>query len=154
MKRIYLVPLFLCLTSCASVISGRHESIEVTSTPAGADATLVCPRSRNHGVTPTRLTLRRNAGDCTLTVSKDGFRSAEQLIEQGVNPVYWANFAALPLGLSIIFDHTDQIGSGAAAGVAYAVMGGGWLIDWATGAIHKHRPGAVEVTLRPADNQK
>ena len=153
MKRLFLVPIVV-LFSCASVVSGTRESITVNSTPPGADATLTCSEVRvDHGVTPTTLTLRRNAGDCLLTISRSGFTTVEQVIEQGVNPMYWGNFVVAPLalyGVSEVSDGSD-IEDRVILGAAVGSMAASWLIDYATGAIHVHRPGIVNVTLRASE---
>ena len=74
-RSLVLLPIFT-LISCATIVSGTHENIAVNSSPAGARAALRCPRGElQEGVTPVTMSIRRNVGDCNLTVSKEGFRT-------------------------------------------------------------------------------
>ena len=115
-----LLPATLATFSCATALTGTRESISVASTPAAADARLSCAGVQvDGGITPATLTLRRNAGDCTLTVAKAGFVDETRLLEQGVNPAYWANFVTLPVALAASF-------VGAWGGGWAAVVGGVW----------------------------
>jgi hypothetical protein len=49
------------------------------------------------GITPITFTIQRNAGGCSLTLTKDGFIDQTKDIEQDVNPMYWANFVTFPV---------------------------------------------------------
>jgi len=150
MKRLFLMPVLLTAFSCASTLTGTRESITVDSTPAGADVALVCAGTRvDGGVTPTTLRFWRNAGDCTLTVSKSGFAEETKLIEQGVNPAYWANFVTTPVASAGVFIAEYGNAPEKAVGAALIIAAGAtWLVDYRTGAMHRHRPSAIRATLR------
>jgi hypothetical protein len=132
--------------------TGTRESLIVGSSPAGADATLVCEGLRaGSGVTPATITIRRNAGDCDLTIAKDGYQSQTVHIEQGVNPAYWPNMIAsplLPVGawVTLLGDDASDKRTGTALIAAGAVV---IFTDFCTGAIHRHRPDKIDVTLKP-----
>ena len=154
MKRMFLLPILRTAFSCASAITGTRESITIDSPPDGADAILFCRGIRTaSGVTPTTLAFWRNAGDCTLTLSKSGFAEETKLIEQGVNPAYWANFvtaSAAPAGVLIAgYGNTSPVKAVGAALIIGAAAS--WLVEYRTGAIHTHRPSAIRVTLRPKE---
>lgn len=147
----WLLPLLALFgVSCASITSGRHETIAVTSSPAGADANLVCERQSATAVTPAKITIRRNVGNCILTISKDEFEPAVVHIEQGVNPMYWGNMIFTPVppaGLYVLaLGDSEEKAIGAGLLAAGAVIFG---TDFYTGAVHVHRPGVVDVVLKP-----
>jgi hypothetical protein len=123
----------------------------VSSSPGGATATLVCEgKPAGSGVTPTTFTIGRRAGDCNLTIAKDGFADQSILVEQGVNPVYWANFGFMPLiliGLDPL-DFTGRTSDQTRSAVALGAVGI-FSTDFITGAVHGHRPKAVDVVLKP-----
>jgi hypothetical protein len=134
-----LLPVLLA-TSCATAMTGRRESIDVGSTPSGAEARLSCDGAEvARGVTPATVTLQRTAGTCALTVTKAGFVDETRVREQGMNPVYWANFVTLPIIEMGIAGGTFVAGwfVPAGGGVA-AAAGSAWVIDYRTGAIHAH----------------
>src|SRR5581483_5936701 len=134
---------------CASVFTGTRETISADSSPSGADATLFCGETRvGTALTRAKFTIRRNAGDCTLTISKSGFVARTASIEQGINPAYWANFISVPAAVVAAFY----------GGAALIVYGGlplhgsiasGFVIDSASGAMHTHRPHNVRIELQP-----
>ncbi len=147
---VLLLPALLLTVSCASVLNGRSEIISVDSAPQGAEATLSCGVSRvGSVVTPAKFTIARNAGDCTLTVSKHGFTEQSASIEQGVNPMYWANFVTFPVAVLAAWNNSAGI-LFAGNGVGLGLIGvSGFITDYATGAIHTHRPRKVVVKLQP-----
>jgi hypothetical protein len=150
LRQLLLIASCLSLGACASVASGRHETLSVTSSPSGADARLVCERVSVTGVTPAKLTIRRNAGDCSLTVAKPGFAAQTFTIEQGVNPMYWGNMIFAPVGPAGGYVVAAGDSGEKAAGVgllaaAVAIFG----TDFVTGAVHVHRPNSVDVVLKP-----
>jgi hypothetical protein len=138
--------------SCASALTGVAEKISVDSTPQGAEVTLFCGVNRvGDAVTPAKFTIARNAGDCTVQVSKSGYAEQRATIEQGVNPAYWGNFLTSPVALAGAY-----VLSGATAGVgAGLIVTGvaGWFVDLRTGAIHTHRPGHVRLTLHRSESE-
>jgi hypothetical protein len=151
MWRKILLLTILPLTACATITTGTRESLIVGSSPAGADAKLVCEGlPAGSGVTPATITIRRNAGDCDLTIAKDGYESQTVHIEQGVNPAYWPNLIASPLVpagalVALVGDSSNdqQLGSALVAAGAVVIF-----TDFCTGAIHRHRPDKIDVTLK------
>jgi hypothetical protein len=151
---LFLLPLFT-LISCASILSGTHENIAVNSSPSGADAALTCsPLAVQRGVTPLSISIPRKSGDCTLTVSKEGYAEQTIDIKQGINGKYWINFAWSPLvptGLvGIIGWYGDPTASDKELGAAMLlVAAAAFSIDRFTGAIHEHSPKTIDVALKP-----
>jgi hypothetical protein len=151
MRHLLLIAVSLSLVACASVASGRHEILSVTSSPSGADVKLVCEKYSATAMTPAKLTIRRNVGDCALTVGKPGFAEQTVAIEQGVNPMYWGNMFFAPVGPSggyvIVAGESDgekALGVGLLAAAAAI-----FSTDFITGAVHTHRPSSIDVILQP-----
>lgn len=150
LRRILLLTI-LPLTACATITTGTRESLIIGSSPAGADAKLVCAGlPAGSGVTPATITIRRNAGDCDLTIAKDGYQSQTVHIEQGVNPAYWPNLIASPLAplggfVTLFGDNSNDERIGVALMATAAVV---IFTDFYTGAIHRHRPDKIDVTLK------
>jgi hypothetical protein len=146
-----LLPLLaLCAVSCASITSGRYETIAVTSSPAGADANLVCDRHSVAAVTPAKINIRRNVGDCVLTIAKADFEPAVIKVEQGVNPMYWGNMIFSPVAPSGLY--LLALGNSQEKSIGLGLLATGAVVfgtDFYTGAAHVHRPGVVDVVLKP-----
>jgi hypothetical protein len=141
----------LSLVSCATMTTGINEQIHVSTSPGQANATLVCEgHPAGEGPTPVVFTIRRNAGDCSLTLRKEGFEEQTIAIEQGVNPAYWANMIFSPVApagtLITAFGDSGEkpLGIGLLAS-AVVIFG----TDFWTGAAHAHKPGSVDVVLKP-----
>jgi hypothetical protein len=152
MRRISLALLApVLLASCATMTTGRFEEIRVSSSPGQADVALVCQgQPSGEGKTPVVFKIRRNAGDCTLTLRKDGFAEQTIAIEQGVNPAYWANMIFSPVPPAGLFVALGDGPDDKAIGVG--LLGAGLAIfgtDFWTGAVHQHKPGSVDVVLKP-----
>lgn len=144
---LYSVPLI----SCATITTGTHESIVISSSPSAANATLVCnSKPAGGGPTPLTITIRRNAGDCNLRIAKDGFEEATVSIEQGVNPAYWTNMVFTPLGPGGSYLLVE--GNSGEKVIGLAALGTGFVLlatDFWTGAVHAHRPSRIDVVLKP-----
>jgi hypothetical protein len=156
LKRIMTVLSLLLHTSCATIVSGTHENIEVTSSPAGAEAALKCSDgTARHGLTPLTVSIPRKAGDCTVEVAHDGYATESVRMIANVNPVYWYNFVTTPLvpagviGLTgFLFSKPDA--QSRIAGVACLLtVAAAWSIDHHTGADRAHSPAKVHVSLKP-----
>lgn len=151
MRRLAFLVACLPLISCASAMSGRFEDIRVSSSPSQANATLLCAnRPSGEGLTPVTFKIRRNAGDCTLTLRKDGYEDHNVVIEQGVNPLYWSNMLfspVAPVGAVIVMNGKpeDSVLGVGLIGAAAVIFG----TDFWTGAVHIHRPAQVDVVLKP-----
>lgn len=111
------------LSSCATVIRGSHEKLQVLSTPPGANVTLSTGET---GVTPAAFTkLRRDSFQVTL--SKPGYLTQTVSVESRASS------------------------SGVAATAGNAVTAGvGVAVDAGTGAWDSLYPNPVSVQLIPA----
>lgn len=151
MKCAVLLLSILPLVSCATMSSGRMETIDIRSTPDAANASMVCAgQPAGSGVTPTKIAIRRNAGDCTVTLTKEGFEDVTMLIEQGVNPAYWMNMVFTPFGpFGVVLLANGNQGE---KFIGLGLLTAGFAIlstDFFTGAVHTHRPYKVDVVLKP-----
>ena len=139
------------MIACATLTSGVRETIAVSSSPGGAAATLICNgKDAGSGVTPVQFTIRRNAGDCNLHLSKEGFEDVTLPIEQGVNPHFWTNMIFSPLvpgGAYVLY--LGDSGESPIGGLMIATAAVVFSTDFVTGAVHKHRPSHVDVVLKP-----
>ena len=139
--------LALAMASCATVSHGTHETIDFDSSPSGAAVSLRCAEVTRIGTTPVKLEIRRNATDCVATISKDGFKTESVSVERSPAPAYWLNFigvAALPIGIS------DNSGASISANAGLALVTAGTLglaIDAFDGAMFRHAPSRVRITL-------
>ena len=138
---------------CASMGNGRFERIEVESTPAGTDVNVICDGARvDSGVTPASLRIRRGSTSCEVRLAHDGYESATVPLVRGIAPMYWANLVLAAAIIPAIQVNSDGgIGSAAVSAVLGAVSAGGLgglLIDRNDGAMYRHTPQRVEVTLR------
>jgi hypothetical protein len=155
MRRMLAVLPLLTLISCATVMTGRHENIEVNSSPPGADAVLTCVNgSMVRGVTPVTMQIRRNAGECQLQVSKQGFRDNHTTLVSGINGTFWGNFGFMPLAaygpLLVAIGSSAGNGRAVTAGTAMiATAIGVFLVDYHSGAMRKHEPTRVDAVLTP-----
>jgi hypothetical protein len=141
----------MLLASCATITTGRFEDIHVSSSPSAADAALVCGgQPSGEGRTPATFKIRRNAGDCTLTVRKEGFADQSIALEQGVNPIYWSNMVFSPLAPAGAY--VAAFGDSGERVLGVGLLSAGFVIfatDFWTGAVHAHKPGSVDVVLKP-----
>jgi len=148
--KVLLALLFLPLAACATMTTGSREKINVSSSPGEATASLVCNgHPEGQGLTPIVFTISRNAGDCTLTLRKEGFEEQTHTLEQGVNPAYWGNMIFSPLApagafLTILGDSGEKVIGVSALGAAWIIFG----TDFHTGAVHAHKPGSVDAVLK------
>jgi hypothetical protein len=85
LKAIFLIA-FLMLTGCATIISGRHQEVQVISSPHGAKA---CTGGQCV-TTPGTLTLRRDTNHAVL-VEKDGYMSETVTLTSGVGAAVAGN---------------------------------------------------------------
>lgn len=157
-----LLPLLLALASirCATVAHGRHQTVPVSSTPSGAAVRATCgARSWDAGVTPVNVELRRKSELCTVTLTKEGFAPETVTFDRTRSAFVYGNvvpgaaagaMTGGGIGLAAaLLDASDTVvvsatALGFALGFSVPV-----LVDSATGAMYKHFPERVEVTLRP-----
>lgn len=146
----FLIPLLL--TSCATINTGTHEEIRVSSSPSQANATLVCAgRPAGEGATPITFKIRRNAGDCVMTLRKEGFEEKTVAVEQGVNRAYWANMVFSPIPPASAFTASlADTSSDRALGLGFlAASAAIFGLDFWTGAVHAHKPNHIDAVLKP-----
>jgi hypothetical protein len=154
MRRIIAFLPLLTLISCATVSSGKNESIEVRSSPAGATADLTCSDgTKRAGVTPMTMVIPRKSGSCSLTLRKDAHTAQTLTLTPSINGKFWRNFGTLPLiplGLigvnGVLFTKPDNQ-SKTWGSAALITAGAVWAIDYWTGAYREHEPSVIDVTL-------
>jgi hypothetical protein len=152
MRRCLLLLLSVtALSSCATLTTGRFENVVVSSSPAGADATLRCGGNpTGSGVTPAIIRILRSVGDCELMVAKEGFVTQVFQLERGINRAYWLNMPIAVLGPGAAFgasignDDDKRVGAALILAAIAAVT-----TDFWTGAVHDHDPHHFEVVLKP-----
>jgi hypothetical protein len=116
-------------------------------------------RTFDAGVTPVNVELRRKSELCTLTLTKEGYASETVTFTRTRSAFVYGNVVpgaatgALTgggLGLAAaLLEAEDPVVIGAAA-VGFALGASvPVLVDNATGAMYKHFPERVDVTLRP-----
>jgi len=129
MRLLGVVALAAALAGCASVTRGTTESISISSTPPGAEATVTGLDNPTSCVTPCAVIAKRNA-DISITVTKEGFQPE-----------------TVPL--------TKEVPATGVAGFAGNVVAGGLVgmgVDAVTGAAQDHKPNPVIVTLKPVQS--
>lgn len=85
------------LTSCATLLNGPYEKVQITTLPPGATVT----EKQTSKLTPSTLTLRRDR-DYILTITKEGYKTETIKIEHIVSPAAAANiFGITWLGMAI-----------------------------------------------------
>jgi hypothetical protein len=126
MRVLWCLALCAMLGGCASVTRGTTETISVSSTPSGAEATVSGLDNPTVCTTPCAFVAKRSA-DISITIEKPGYET--QIV---------------PL--------TKDVPAAGAAGFAGNILAGGLIgmgVDAATGAATDHRPNPVIVTLQP-----
>lgn len=71
-----LTGLLLCVltTGCATMVNGRHQVLSVDSYPSSAAIEVDCGEEpRAAGSTPAKVTVKRAAEYCRLTLSREGY---------------------------------------------------------------------------------
>jgi hypothetical protein len=148
MKLAILLAAVVLTQACATLHNGRHQDIHVVSDPAGADIEVRCGKAQPPAVTPATIRLPRRVEECSLTLTRPGFRPETVLFETGPSRWFWANFAG-PIvgGVSGATRHSDQAFIDFLTG---AVIGGvGFALDALTGAMWQLEPARVERKLVP-----
>jgi uncharacterized protein YceK len=79
--------LSLLLSGCATVVNGTHQSIGVSSNPAGAS---VMVDNQKNFVTPASVELKRNQSH-TFVFSKPGYKDDSFVITSGTSGWVWGN---------------------------------------------------------------
>ncbi|MGJ4944648.1 PEGA domain-containing protein [Bradyrhizobium sp. HKCCYLS1011] len=126
MRVLWCLALCAMVGGCASVTRGTTETISISSTPSGAEATVSGLEAPMTCTTPCAFVAKRNA-DISVSIAKEGYET--QIV---------------PL--------TKDIPAAGAAGFAGNILAGGLIgmgVDAATGAATDHKPNPVIVTLQP-----
>jgi hypothetical protein len=114
----------VCLSGCASIVSGTSQEIKVVTNPAGANCQFVREGSVIASVnnTPGGVTIKKTKHDITLKCNKEGYQEATYLNHSGADGATFGNI----------------------------ILGGGigWAIDSASGSDNKYT-GEVNVSLVP-----
>jgi hypothetical protein len=149
-----LSPLF----GCATILNGSSQTIHVETDPPGATATVLGERH----TTPFDLVLSRKAEGAEVLIEMPGFVPKTIPLRRRTTGSTWFNFFGLPLGaaaggaIAASQSSSSDLGTGfenAAAGTlggAVIVTGAAFIVDAASGAIHRFDPPAIAVRLEPA----
>ncbi|HEX7832646.1 MAG TPA: hypothetical protein VF787_23520 [Thermoanaerobaculia bacterium] len=143
-----LIAVVLFTQGCATLHNGRHQSVSVTSDPAGATVDVHCGKAQPPALTPATLRLPRKVEECSIVLSKPGFQSETVVFDTSVSRWFWANFAGPIIGgASGATRHSDLAFIDFLAG---AFVGGvGFAVDAITGAMWELEPARVERKLVP-----
>ena len=104
-------------SSCATIVSGRNQSLPVISYPSGATITL----GNMKQTSPATFVLDRRQEVYLVKIEKDGYEPVEVTLKKGMNGWVWGN---------LVF-----------GGII------GLIIDISTGSASKFVPDEVEVNL-------
>ncbi len=129
MKKTILASIALLgLTSCATILEGKNQTISIQSNPSCAKCGVFRQGQPIASVecTPSGVMIEKTKHDLTVTCTKQGYAPSSQILESGIE--------------------------GAVAG--NILVGGliGWGIDSATGADNKY-PNNVIVNMVPTDGK-
>lgn len=116
--RTFLLSSFLFLLSCATIISGSRQNVEITSEPSSAKVYI---NEIEIGQTPVQKSLKRNQ-EYQLILKLDGYKTYETKLEKKFNAWYIGNIAF-----------------GGLIGI---------IIDPITGAMHKLKPEEIDGNLK------
>lgn len=101
MNKLTTICVALSLSGCASMFTGTTSTINVTSTPTGADCDLA-----GHGVhTPGNVVISKSPDDIMANCQKEGYLSGSTRVESSFNPVTLVDtLLVLPGVLAYIID--------------------------------------------------
>ena len=116
--------------------------------PAGATVEVRCGKPQPMAVTPTTIRVPRRVDQCSLVLTRPGFRSETVVFESNVSGWVWGNFAAPAVGGAVgATRHSDEAFVDFLVG---AVIGGASFgIDALTGAMWQLVPATVQRKLTP-----
>ena len=108
------------MASCATIISGRNQSLPIVSTPSGAIVTIGSQKQP----TPATFILDRRMETYVVKIEKEGYEPIEITLKKGVNGWVWGN-------------------------LLFGLIGGfiGLVIDMSNGSASKFTPNEIEVNL-------
>ncbi|MEO8033238.1 MAG: hypothetical protein ABI837_02320 [Acidobacteriota bacterium] len=149
MKKRALVFLIPLLTACATAHHGPMQRLAIDSDPAGAVISLQhCGAFAIEGaITPAVVMVSRRVTQCTVAVSKSGYKPISVRLDRHVSPQFAANSAALTVMCGDVFE-CNHVSDLAVAGiVGGALAGAGMATDAVTGAMFELRPALVHAIL-------
>jgi hypothetical protein len=79
-----IIPLVLSITGCATVFTGTHDQISISSEPSGAKVVL---NGNEMGRTPVTIPVSRTLGTTTMTLKKQGFEDKSFALQSGFNTI-------------------------------------------------------------------
>jgi hypothetical protein len=143
-----IVVAIVLLQGCATLHNGRQQEIPVVTDPPGATVEVHCGEPQPAAVTPAIIHLPRRVDQCSLVLTRSGFRSETVAFQSSVSGWVWGNFAAPAVGGAVgATRHSDQAFVDFLVG---AVIGGaGFGVDALTGAMWQLEPAKVERKLTP-----
>ena len=121
-KLLRVIAIMLCpilLTSCATIISGKTQSLPVSTNPTGAKVTVNGVKQ----LSPCILVLDRNIPAYTIVIEKEGYATHTFQLKRGVNGWVFGNIIV-----------------GGIIGI---------VIDAATGSMYQFYPGSIDHSLVP-----
>ncbi len=103
MKRLAMLVLFImALPSCASIIEGRTQELEVSSTPSGAQCQLIQGNETiGQLTTPGTITVEKSSDDIVIECRKAGYRKASVVNNSKASGWTYANVVTLGLGYGV-----------------------------------------------------
>tara|TARA_R110002020_G_scaffold414358_1_gene623851 strand:- start:89 stop:556 length:468 start_codon:yes stop_codon:yes gene_type:complete len=119
-----LLSSILFLSSCATIISGSRQNVEIVSEPSSAKVYI---NEIEIGKTPVQKNLKRNQ-EYQLVLKLDGYKTYQTLLEKKFNAWYIGNIAF-----------------GGLIGI---------IIDPITGAMHKLKPEEIDGNLKSGTTYK
>jgi len=106
-KALIICTLFLIMTGCAAMFTGTTSTINVTSTPSGADCDVT-----GHGVhTPGNITIEKSSDDLNIVCQKEGYETSSSKIESTFNPTSLVNILT---GYGLVIGFIIDFSTGAA----------------------------------------
>ncbi|GGD30798.1 PEGA domain-containing protein [Flavobacterium orientale] len=122
--RILILSSVVLLSSCATIISGSRQNVEITSEPSAAKVFI---NEVEIGNTPVQKNLKRNQ-EYQLVLKLDGYETYETKLEKKFNAWYIGNIAF-----------------GGLIGI---------IVDPITGAMHKLKPQEIDGNLKKGTTYK
>jgi hypothetical protein len=159
-RRTVVAFITLAAFGCGTVTHGVNQSLPVTTAPPGATVQVSCADGTSSTVvSPGTLLLRRNAEECAVRISKEGYQPETIVLQRTKSKVMIANvgasvltFVAGVVGGVLICTAAHPAGTAygacAVTGALAGLIAPSWL-DARTGAMYLQRPARIDVTLRP-----
>jgi len=139
-------------TSCASLLHGTKQRIQVFSEPPGATASA----GDQHITTPGELVLPRKSISIEVRVAKQGYvPKTVRLIRRVSGAVWWnAGWVVAGAALGLAVTQADALSGSSGSGDAILLggvgLGGlGFFVDFQSGAAYRLEPAILTVKLEP-----